>query len=87
MCPKYYGVIGQGPGQEKKPSRVTEKMAFEPNPDGRMELPRVTKHEGGLQGEVTAYVKPQSMAGWAIQKTPSSHVWVNQGEWESSKTL
>ena len=36
---------------------------------------------GGLQGEGMAYARPQSMAGWAIQKNPSSHVWVEQGEW------
>ena len=54
MCPKYCGVKSHGWGQEKGPTWVTEKIAFEPNPDGRMELSGVTKQEEGLQGEGTA---------------------------------
>ena len=76
---------GSGLGVRKGASWVPEKMAFEPNPDRRMELSRMTEHEGGVQGEGMAYAKPQSTAGWAVQKTTSSHAWVEQGEWESGK--
>lgn len=38
-----------------------DRMTFQPNPDGRMEFSRATKHKEGLQGEGTAYGKPQSM--------------------------